>query len=335
MDMNTPGTAIPILIPQAAHRLAAEFARQQPTSPKAQQVYCNTLAVYVVNNYLRILGIPTNLTAGDCWNPFLRLTTNTADLEVVGYGRLECRPVSEQVVQSALPTCYVPTEVQEDRIGYVVVQLDQQAETALLHGFIERVESQELPLSQLRSLLELPIYLHQIKSSEPVSDNVTRLSQWLQDAIEGGWRSLEELIEIRPVAWQWRSSSEVTTELDSPLSEQAEKTDNQQTKRGKFLTLSGGNESGNEQQILLVVGVTSQSATEFNVQLTLYPADDQSYLPPELQVTILDTMGTAVMQAQAREMNRSIGLELNGERGDAFCLQVTLKEQNVVQSFVI
>ncbi|MCF4966823.1 DUF1822 family protein, partial [Nostoc sp. CMAA1605] len=42
-------------------------ANQQPTSAKAEQVRLNTLAVWVVNDYLQMMDIPTNLTASDSW----------------------------------------------------------------------------------------------------------------------------------------------------------------------------------------------------------------------------------------------------------------------------
>lgn len=84
---------IPMPITQSAQQIALQFASEQPNEPKALQVYLNTLAVCAVNNYLRIMDVPTDLTASDSWNPVLRLAADVADLWVIGLGRLECRPV--------------------------------------------------------------------------------------------------------------------------------------------------------------------------------------------------------------------------------------------------
>src|ERR687886_2996272 len=85
-----------ILMPitQESLQFAQQFANEQPTPEKALQVYLNTLAVCTMNNYLRIMDIPTDLTASDSWNPVVRLAADVADLWVVGMGRLECRPIS-------------------------------------------------------------------------------------------------------------------------------------------------------------------------------------------------------------------------------------------------
>lgn len=56
--------AVPMLIGGEARRKAKQLARKQPTREKAEQVYFNILAVWVVNNYLQWMGIPTELKAG-------------------------------------------------------------------------------------------------------------------------------------------------------------------------------------------------------------------------------------------------------------------------------
>ena len=96
MINNTDITAnfallLPIL--QAARQIASHLASQQSTSQKASQVRLNTIAVCVVNDYLQMLGIATELSTSNIWKPAVRLTADIADLEIVGVGTLECRPV--------------------------------------------------------------------------------------------------------------------------------------------------------------------------------------------------------------------------------------------------
>lgn len=183
--------SIPLLIPNQAKTVAAEFAAQQPTPQRATQVYLNTLAVSMVNNYLRIMGIPTNLTAGDSWNRAVRLYADVADLEVVGRGRLECRPrTSDGDLDST--ACFVPPEVQTDRIAYIVVELDLEQELATLLGFVETAEN-SISLRQLRSPDELLEHLLSSPQPETVPTSVN-LRQWLQNTVTTGWETVETLL---------------------------------------------------------------------------------------------------------------------------------------------
>ena len=150
-------TTIPIA--ESERQIALAFAQQQPTSEKAQQVYLNTLAVLVVNHCLDIWEIPTDLEVSHSWNPFGQLCADLADLKIRDLGHLECRPV-----RMNHQTCCVPQEVLEDRIGYVVVQLDQRCEAGTVVGFVKSVTNTVLPLSQLQPLEELLIYLERIGS---------------------------------------------------------------------------------------------------------------------------------------------------------------------------
>jgi hypothetical protein len=82
---------------------------------------------------------------------------DTASLVVQNCGQLECRPVL-----TSRATIQIPPEVWKNRIGYVAVQLHESLREATLLGFIDKVTSSELPLSQLRPLEELPGYLNTI-----------------------------------------------------------------------------------------------------------------------------------------------------------------------------
>ncbi|NER28849.1 MAG: DUF1822 family protein [Symploca sp. SIO1C4] len=150
--------SIPMPITESAQRIAKQFASEQPTQEKAQQVYLNTLAVCAVNNYLRIIGISTNLTVGDSWNKVMRLAVDVADLWVSNLGRLECRPVEPGSLN-----CHIPQEVRLDRIAYIIVEIDKQFTLATLLGFSPTAAS-ELPINQLLTLESLPEHLN--KSSQ-------------------------------------------------------------------------------------------------------------------------------------------------------------------------
>lgn len=83
--------------------IAKQFAGEQPTPEKAERVMFNTLAVWIANDYLQMLGIPTNISNSDSWNPVARLCADVADLEVTGIGKLECRPLKASQMLCSIP----------------------------------------------------------------------------------------------------------------------------------------------------------------------------------------------------------------------------------------
>jgi hypothetical protein len=143
---NIEEKSIPLPITQAALRMARQFADQQPTQEKKQQVYLNTLAVCVVNDYMEVMDIPTDLLGADSWNPVMRLIADVADLKLTKLGHLECRPVRSGTL------CYIPPEVPDDRIGVVVVEIDAELQEATLLGFAKTVRTGSLSLNQLQSV---------------------------------------------------------------------------------------------------------------------------------------------------------------------------------------
>lgn len=293
--------SIPMPITHSALEIAQQFAQYQPTKQKVEQVYLNTLAVCAVNNYLRILGIPTDLTTGDSWNSVVRLTENVADLRVSGLGRLECRPVKPGDL-----TCPIPQEVRFNRIGYVVVQIDQDHTEATLLGFSPTSETGQLVIHQLRTLKDLPAYLDQFQP-------MTQLSQWLEHIFEAGWQSVETLLgnQGSQPAFAFRTKS-------------------QTIKRCKQI------EWGNPNQgVALVVTLTPESETTLNVLLQLNPINGQTYLPPNLQLLLLDEEQEMLINAQARNQDQVIQLDFSCEAGDRFSVKVALDNASVIEDFVI
>ncbi len=160
-----------------AHTKAEEFRQHHFPPAKATQVYLNTLAVYAVAVYLKYRDFETDWEHSDSYDPIMQGLMNVADLVVLDYGNLECRPV--------LPTASVmeiPEEVWTERIGYVAVELNESLREAKLLGFVETATQKELPLCQLRSLAELPAHISQFQplQSQPNSVN---LSKWIHNIL--------------------------------------------------------------------------------------------------------------------------------------------------------
>ncbi|NEO62646.1 MAG: DUF1822 family protein [Moorea sp. SIO4G2] len=191
--------ALPIT---SKHRETAQtFIVRIGNKQKRKQVYFNTLAVLLVNDYLQLMGIPTDLKTGDSWNPVVRVCEDVADLMVTGLGFLECRQVN--VNQQ---TCHIPEEVWDERIGYVIVEIDDSERSGKLLGFVKTITTSELPLSTLLPRFALLEHLHALKNI-PLEWSIR---QWLQEEIselakEIGW----SLINLEPSLAGAKGSYEV------------------------------------------------------------------------------------------------------------------------------
>ncbi len=299
-----------------AHHLANQFRQQQSDAPRAKQVYLNSLAVQAVQSYLNWLGIATDLPKSDSWNPAIQALADTADLVVTGKGKLECRPVlpGEQI-------CRVPPEVWSERIGYVAVQFNPELSEATLLGFVPSVATPEIPLSQLRSLEELLDVIYTLPPIQSMTPSRVSLSQWLQGRVETGWQTIEELFGLQQPIWSFRSG-----ELLQPDSENSFP-----TTRGKILELGQTNHNA---AIALLIGLTPTESATMDVWVKVCPTGEQTHLPAELELMVLDTAGVAVMQAQSRN-TEMIQLKFNGLPGEHFSIRVVLGSHSLTEDFVI
>jgi hypothetical protein len=164
--------SLPMPITQKAIRWARQFASEQRHPHKKEEVYFNTLAVFAVRDYLTLLDIETDLTNCHSWNPVVRLLENVADLYIKNLGKIECRPMITlpkygennriNSPQNRSHTCHVPPEAREERIGYLVVDIDEDEKEARLLGFSPTAGTGELVLSELHSLDDFLLHLEYI-----------------------------------------------------------------------------------------------------------------------------------------------------------------------------
>ena len=283
-----------------AHSRAEQFQRYQSNPGKAQQVYLNTLAVYAVNVYLECRGFETDLEGSDSWNPMMQMLMDTADLVVKDRGKLECRPVllEAEVVR-------IPPEVWEQRMGYVAVQLSESLREATLLGFVKKTSKAELPLSQLRSLQELPGYLNKIRP-------LVNLSQWFDNVFSASWQAVKALVDTEPteLAFSFRNTPIVG--------------------RCKAIELGALGKA-----VVVIVTISQQSEQNLEISVEVQPPKGQTYLPPNLQLMVLDEEGETVIDTRSRSDNKTIQLEFGGEPGDRFSVKVALGDVSVTEDFII
>ncbi|AFY34971.1 DUF1822 family protein [Calothrix sp. PCC 7507] len=304
--------AVPLPITQAARRTAQQFAKEQGNPEKAEQIRLNTLAVWVVNDYLQMMDVTTDLHASDSWNPVMRICANVADLEIPAVGRLECRPVRLHDL-----VCAIPPETWEERVGYVAVQIDESLQEAKLLGFVPSVAIAELPLSQLLSPEAFIDHLAQLKRS-PIP-TLVNLSQWFIGIFESGWQTIDALWnspELRP-AYGFRSPEQLQETL---------------TKRAKLIDL--GIQIANK-PVMLIVEISPEANHKTSVRLQLHPTSSQVYLPQGVQLTVLDESGAVFLEAQARSADNYIQLQFRGDSKEHFRVKVALNDTSITEQFVI
>ena len=309
--------SIPVSITRAALKKAQLFASVQPTEEKKRQVYFNTLAVCVVNDYMQMMEIDTDLQASDSWDQVLRLAADVADLMLPGLGHLECRPVIPESLDSSTttPICYIPPEVPEDRIGIVVVSLSPELQQATLLGFSQTVETTELAINQLQTIDDLLEYLESLSLVQAKTPIVTRLSQWLEKQFETGWHSVESVLNTQTAEPAWNFREAVTT-----------------LRRAKLIDLGS---QPMAQSVVLVVEITQISVAQMRIIVEVCPSKGQTYLPAQLQLAVLDEEGARAMEAGGNSANKNIQLRFRGRPEEEFSVEIKLGDVTIIEKFVI
>ncbi|NEP23858.1 DUF1822 family protein [Moorena sp. SIO3I6] len=300
MNMSNLTESLTFTVPLSgeAHIIAKQFCKRQLTLQKAKQVYHNTLAVHAVNFYLGCLGWETNLNQSDSYDPVMQAFTDVADLEVKNHGKLECR-----ALLSEAEFCHVPADVWEDRICYLVVHLNESLTQATILGFAPSVAENKgnLPVSKLRSLTEFPEYI--------TSKKIVNLSQWLQETFEAGWLTVEELNPQLVYGFM-------------PI----------EIKRGKLINLGIDLVS---QDVILLASIKEDEQSELSIKIQVYPNKEQTYLPNELKLIVLDELGEVFEEVTAQETDKFIQYEFLGESGEEFSIKIALGNTIYQEKFVI
>ncbi|MEM7712484.1 MAG: DUF1822 family protein [Cyanobacteria bacterium P01_A01_bin.68] len=364
MNLSTQQLTISVPITEANRIKASNFAQEQSDSEKAKQVYHNTLAVLVTNNYLQMLDVSTSLQHSYSWNAVARVSTNIADLNLPLIGHLECRPILDSE-----DTCYFPKDTWNNRIGYVVVQFDKSYKQGTLLGFVPQVSSTELDVKQLQSLDELFIVLHS-------NETVIQLSNWLENIIDEGWRNVEAIIGKKTINPVFVFADIPDEDIKSHKIEDAvgrlyaaqdeiEKVDSDSEKalihllkntlneeiRWKAAELlweinpenpAGGIRKAvdlgmhfGEHLIALMVAILPKTDGSMAILTRVYPGYRENYLPQGLQLSGLDATGKSFFSVSSRNKDNYIQFKFTAELGDKFNIRVALNDANITESFVL
>ena len=309
---------IPLILTQAARARALGIAHQYADLHAAEQAYRDTLAVYAVHNYLKILGIDSDLGLDDRYNPIAQFTNDPAALEIPGKGKLECLSIT-----SRDSDCLIPPEAQIDRIGYVVVQLDDdQAAEILGFAAIGEVQGELLSLNRLQDLSQLPYFLSEFIPT-------ANLRQWLEDLYQQDWHSPEELLT--------RTQLTLVRKIDAPT----------EFYQAKLLKWPG---SSGFRPVAMCVAVKPEDEY-LTVHIQLHPVTNHQrfpekvrfaytsseVLPPHLTLTLLSDSGESLREVISRvePLDDCIQLpKIRGAAGEQFSIEVSLEGHHIKQHFI-
>jgi hypothetical protein len=186
MSYQTENVDLLFPITEDNRKQALALAKQQVAEDKVQQVYCNTLAILLVEHYLEMLDVEVDRSKSYCWDDLTRFTSNIADLYIPeARGRLECRPIRPGEQQCVVPEELLDQESWSDRIGCVVVELNDEFTVGILRGFVPVLDTEALPLSHLRSLDDLIDRIN--------TPNVVDIRDFSRKVFQVGWQPVNRL----------------------------------------------------------------------------------------------------------------------------------------------
>ncbi|NET64922.1 MAG: DUF1822 family protein [Moorea sp. SIO1G6] len=309
MNNLTEKLAFSVPITRDWYQLAETFSQEQHEPDKAQDVYLNTLAVYAVNFYLQCLEVETDLAASDSSNPALRSLMNVSDLMVKDWGKLECRPVLPGDI-----VCHIPPESRQDRVGYVVVEINQPSNQAKLLGFAKTALGGSLEISKIQSLEEL---IKQLPEPLPeLESNVVNLREWFKGNFEVGWQSLSDLLSPQQLRPAFRNTED-------------------QQERAKLIDLFdlGLELAGNP--VVLIITIRKIDKETASVRAQIYPKGEALTLPPNLKLSVLTATGDIFTEVTARSNDEFIQYQFDAEHRDNFGIKVSLGEASIIERFQV
>jgi Protein of unknown function (DUF1822) len=140
------------------------------------------------------------------------------------------------------------------------------------------------------------------------------LRQWLEGRVEAGWQVVETGSPDRLMV-RGAEQFEITV------------------RQAKLIDV--GMDLG-EQSVVLSLAITVNADTSMNVLVQTHPAPGQSYLPPQLRLTMLTEAGDVLQEVCSRAQDSYIQLRhFRGEAGDSFDLQIGLGQIEITESFIL
>ncbi len=172
------------------------------------------------------------------------------------------------------------------------------------HRFLEPAAISVPAIANASSSVPLVEYLQRTR---------TKLSRWLEGVFEEGWQAIDTLINPEAnLAFNTRNNEEGT-------------------KRAKLIDL--GVQLG-DLTVALLVNIVEEDEGRLHVLIQLHPTDGETYLPPNLKITLLSKAGKILQEVTSRSQDNYIQLKpFKGEVGKTFCVKTSLGDISVQEDF--
>jgi Protein of unknown function (DUF1822) len=142
---------------------------------------------------------------------------------------------------------------------------------------------------------------------------LVNLSQWFQQTFEAAWQPLEMLLSPN-----FRFERGVRQEVA--------------VERAKLIDLGIQLEN---QSVVLLVAITSETEQRVSVQVRLYPSQGNIFLPRYIKLALLSPSREILQEIMAREQDNYVQTRFRGRVGENFSIQVALNEAEIIEDFVI
>jgi Protein of unknown function (DUF1822) len=339
---NTPINSR-LLLPETIwlepEQMAQAKAMSDRTAPEAQQwqIYLNALALLSFEQWLRDHLPAASLVRSmqSCESRYLEVNGFTCCLITIEHMLDETVRIPQAIVEQPELAAHF----------YVLQEVSEEQELVTIRGFLrfdelinyrDRRNCQlqngyyELPYSLLdtepnhllfycRTLAPTAIALPS-RSSSPtenlfgaLTQTTTKLTQWLQDAFDESWQTIEQLI-----------NAEVQLALSTRSIASG-------VRRGKLINL--GVQLG-PQTVALLVNVTTEENEKLGVLVQLHPTGISRYLTPDLKLSLRSPTGKILQMVTARSQDNYIQLKpFKGEAGTCFSVAVDRGGETVTENF--
>ena len=195
-------------------------------------------------------------------------------------------------------------------------------------------------------------FLVQYSPNQNSSSTIVNLSKWWHRLYERKWKSLEEIVNPQPLnsGFNFRKSPVIGDRNQSiaDLVNLISTTEDEESlwqavgelrcldpehpalgvRRGKLLNLAG-------YTFALSVSLILQEQENVFIFLQLYPTGDNLYLPPHLQLSLLDDSGAILLDIDPKSVDTCIQIQLSGSVGEEFSIRIALERAILIEKFVI
>lgn len=166
-----------------------------------------------------------------------------------------------------------------------------------------------------------------------------QLGQWFNQTFAAEWCAVDSLLSFEQsnLAFSFRSVDE--SDADASFVDEAVDASAGRFEVNRAKLIDVGLPLG-DVQVVLLMEIQIESPDKTNIGLQVHPAGGKPYLPPGLELTVLEAAlpeatDTVFMEARARQADNYIQLQFSGQPGERFRVRLRLEGVRYLEEFVM